>query len=407
MCALSSAFAADYTIKVKVSNTLSVMRESVPVSVAINTDITSAIGGDVASATVTLNGNEVPCQLDDLNDDGIYDELFFMTDMAKKETQTFTILFSAVGKQKEYPVRTLGSVSLRDRSQKNPKHLPIKSLTVPASSNTYQYVFPHGPLLENELVGFRIYADHRQSVDYYGHRQKRIELPETEFYPTKEQMAAGYGEDVLYTGSTYGCGTMHGWDGKKSVMFDNVRSRTYNLVTTGPLRSIIETVNKAWRMTPDARPVDVTTRFTLCAGHRDVQVDVKFSRPVPDLQLSTGVTDIVGSESYTDKKGILACWGTACAGNNPEYYNTRTVGLSVCVPSEYYKGEAYFTNGKEYLPDQAYVTLLSTKTDNLHYWFTVTCDIESFGFADSKAWFSYLKDWKRDLLTPVKVEIQK
>ena len=396
---------AELTLTVKLTNSQSVAREAVPVSVPIDSPLVSRLGGPVMSATVRGADGDLPYQLDDLDDDGIYDELFFLTDMPRKSKQSITVTFSTVGTPAVFPSGVYGSLSIRDRSSKNPKHLPITSLTVPASSNPYQYVFPHGPLLESEYVGFRIYCDHRQSVDYYGHRQKQVELPETAFYPSKEQKSNGYGDDVLYTGSTYGCGTMHGWDGSTSVMFQNVRSRTYTLLASGPLRTIIQTVNKAWRVTESSLPVDVTTRYILCARHRDVKVEVSFSRPVPDLQLSTGVTDIVGSEAITDKSGLRGCWGTACAGNNPKVYDTHTVGLAVCVPREYYRGDAHFTDGKEQLPNQAYVALLSTSTDSLHYWFTATCDLETFGFADSKAWSDYLHSWKRSLLSPVKVEI--
>ncbi len=401
----TSAMSAELTLTVKLTNSQSVAREAVPVSVPIDSPLVSRLGGPVMSATVSGADGDLPYQLDDLDDDGIYDELFFLTDMPRKSKQSITVTFSTVGTPAVFPSGVYGSLSIRDRSSKNPKHLPITSLTVPASSNPYQYVFPHGPLLESEYVGFRIYCDHRQSVDYYGHRQKQVELPETAFYPSKEQKSNGYGDDVLYTGSTYGCGTMHGWDGATSVMFQNVRSRTYTLLASGPLRTIIQTVNKAWRVTESSLPVDVTTRYILCARHRDVKVEVRFSRPVPDLQLSTGVTDIVGSEAITDKSGLRGCWGTACAGNNPKVYDTHTVGLAVCVPREYYRGDAHFTDGKGQLPNQAYVALLSTSTDRLHYWFTATCDLETFGFADSKAWSDYLHSWKRSLLSPVKVEI--
>ena len=190
-------------------------------------------------------------------------------------------------------------------------------------------------------------------------------------------------------------------------MFENVRSRTYTLAAAGPLRTIIETVNKGWKISPESKPVDVRTRYILYAGHRDVLVDVKFSRNVGDLSLSTGVTDIVGSESYSDKSGIRACWGRALAGNNPKVYDEHTVGLAVCIPKQYYKGDSHFTNGKEKNPDQAYVALLGTKSDRLHYWFSATCDIESFGFPDSKAWFSHLADWKEDVMNPVKISIAK
>lgn len=397
-------------INVRITNPLSVDREDVPVTIPLTEEY--------ATALVTVDGKEIPCQLDDLDDDGIYDELCFVTTMKKKETQNITINLDAEGEPRKYAARVYGSLNIRDRSAKEPKHLPIRSLTVPATSNPYQYVFPHGPLLESELVGFRIYCDHRQSVDYYGHRVKQLELAETAFYPSKEQKETTYGDDVLYTGSTYGCGTLHGWNGTKSVMYDNVRNRTYTLRAEGPVRTIVETVNKAWRITPDAMPVDVRTRYILYAGHRDVLVDVKFSRAVGDLQLSTGVTDIIGSEKLSDGKGLLGCWGTALAGNNPKVYEERTVGLAVCVPENDFAGESYFTdmdkeqagkmgdNGKLILPNQAYVTLLRVPTDRLQYWFTATCDLETFGFADSKAWMEYLKQWKKELQKPVLVEVK-
>lgn len=403
--------AVSKTITLKITNPLSVKREAVPVVLPLDEAY--------ATALVTINGKEIPYQLDDLDDDGVFDELCFLTDMKKKETQTVTVTLENEGTPRTYTTRVYGSISVRDRSAKDPKHLPIRSLTVPAESNPYQYVFPHGPLMESELVAFRIYADHRQSVDYYGHRMKQLELAETAFYPSKEQKAANYGDDVLYTGSTYGCGTLHGWNGTTSVMYDDVRSRTYTLRAEGPLRTIIETVNKAWRVTKDAKPVDVRTRYILYAGHRDVVVDIKFSRPVSDLSLSTGVTDIIGSEKLSDGKGLLGCWGTALAGNNPKVYEDHTVGLAVCVPPVNFKSESYFSdtpkdkagkmgdNGKLIMPNQAYAAILSVPTDSLQYWFTATCDLETFGFADSKAWMEHLTQWKTELLAPVVVKTVK
>lgn len=406
MCAVTFASAEERTKQITITNPLKVERNDVPVVLPVEADVRSAV--------VEFQGKEIPCQLDDLDDDGCFDELCFLVNLAKKEKATAKITLSTEGEPRTYDARVYGGFSLRDRREKNPVHLPVKSLTVPASSNPYQYVFPHGPLMESELIGYRVYCDHRQSVDLYGHRNKQLELAETAFYPSAEQKANGYGDDVLYTGSTYGCGTLHGWDGKKAVMFDNVRTRTYNIISAGPLRTIIETVNKGWRMTPEAKPVDVTTHYILYAGHRDVEMDVKFSRPVADLQLSTGVVDIIGSEKLSDGNGLLGCWGTALAGNNPKVYVNHTVGLAVCVPKANFRGEAYFTdmskeeagkmgdNGKLILPNQAYAALVGTETNHLRYWFTATCDLETFGFADSKAWMDYLRLWKKELENPVK-----
>ncbi len=394
---------------ITVSNTASFDRNAVPVVMPVEDQVKSAV--------VTLDGKEIPCQLDDLNDDGIYDELAFITDIKARQTQKFSVEFSSEGSPKEYYARSYGAMSIKDRDSKakTPKHLPATSVTVPASSNAFQYIFPHGPVMESELVGFRVYADHRQAIDYYGHKSLVMDIAKTDFYPTKEQVRNGSGDDVLYTGTTYGCGALMGWDGKNAVMFEKVRNTTYAVAASGPVRAILDITNKAWQPYADAEPVDIRTRYILYAGHRDVEVQVTFSHSVSGMPLSTGIVDIVeGSEEFTDKAGLRGCWGRACAGNNPQVYDTHTVGLGICVPPQYYKSESHFTDGKEYLPNQAYAQIVGTNSDKLNYWFTATCDMEEFsydgtenGMPNKASWFKYLKAWKQQLLNPVIIEISK
>lgn len=394
------AKADDKTMEVVVENPSSLARKNVPVVVKVSDTTVSAL--------VTDNGKEVPCQLDDLNDDGIYDELSFLADVAKKEKKTFKVVLSDKGEPRKYDARTYGYLGIRDRAAKNQKHQQINSVTFPKDTNPYNYIYPHGAVMENDMVGFRVYCDHRQSLDYYGHRNFKMDVEATGFYTTPEQRTQGFGEDVLYTGSTYGCGALHGWDAQKNkaVMFENVRNRTQTVVCDGPVRCILDITNRAWRPYEGCKPVDIVTRYILYYGHRDVEVQVKFSRPVADIPLSTGIVDIVeGSTEFTDKAGLRGDWGRACAGNNPQVYDTITVGLGIYVPKQYYKGDSHFTNGKEHLPDQAYVEVVGTQTDNLHYWFACTCDIETFGFKGKEEWFSWLKEWKKELEKPAVISV--
>ena len=399
LAAVVAAQAADKTLTVTVTNPSKTERKAVPVVIEVDDDVRSAL--------VTLDGKEIPCQLDDLDDDGEFDELAFVTDMAKKEKQTFTVTLSEQGEPRKYENRTYGYLGIRDRSEKNQKHQRITSVTFPKDTHPYNYIFPHGAVMEHDMVGFRVYADHRQSLDYYGHRNYKMDIAETAFYTTQEQRDKGYGEDVLYTGSTYGCGALHGWDGKKSVMFENVRNRTQTVVCEGPVRTILDITNRAWQPYEGCKPVDIRTRYILYYGHRDVEVQVDFSRDVADIPLSTGIVDIVeGSTEFSDKAGLRGDWGRACAGNNQKVYDTITVGLGIFVPKQYYKADSHFTDGKERLPNQAYVQVVGTKDDDMHYWFTCTCDIETFGFKDKEAWFSYLKEWKKELEAPAAIKIE-
>ena len=83
------------------------------------------------------------------------------------------------------------------------------------------------------------------------------------------------------------------------------------------------------------------------------------------------------------------------------YVGVGFVGLGIYIPPVYYKGDSHFTDGKPRLPNQAYVQIVGTETDSLHYWFTATSHIESFGFSNKDAWFEWLKKWKDELASPI------
>lgn len=78
-------------------------------------------------------------------------------------------------------------------------------------------VRPHGPVLESELVGYRLYFNEKQTPDIYGKFNKGLEIKESQFYPTDEQLARGFGDDVLRVFDSCGPGAFKGWDGKKAT----------------------------------------------------------------------------------------------------------------------------------------------------------------------------------------------
>ena len=169
---------------------------------------------DTKSALVTSGGREIPCQLDDLDGNGTYDELFFMTDLDKRESKTFQVVLYDTGSPKQYDAQVYVDMMLTNNKIKesNKQNLYIQSLTVDRGVNPYSMLHHHGAAFENELVAYRIYFDHRQTVDIYGKYRKGLELKQTQFYPDKEQAANGYGDDVLWVGNTLGLGTLRGWD---------------------------------------------------------------------------------------------------------------------------------------------------------------------------------------------------
>ena len=389
---------AQTTLKVSVSNPLSVRRTAVPVTIQLESPVRSAL-------VVDSRGEEQPCQLDDLDNDGRYECLsFIVAEIGGKKTLDYSVTLSNEGQPRAYTPQVYAEMMLTNKKIKssNKQDLYISSLTVYNGTNPYWMLHHHGPAFENDMVAYRIYFDERQTVDIYGKYRRGLELRDTQFYPDSLQKATGYGDDVLWVGKTFGVGAMRGWNKGAMQMLQDVESRTLSVVSRGPLRTVVKVVDKGWNprypdtCTHDER-IDMTTYYTLYAGRRDCQVDILFSRDASRLQLSTGLVNVKQSSEYSDGRGLRGCWGTdwPVSAKDSVGHKRETVGLGICLPS---------TNVISELPaDKSnYPFVVGNIATSMRYHITFASDNETFpeGIHSAKAFFDYLKDWKRDIEHP-------
>lgn len=388
---------AQQTVDVTVKNPLKTARTDQPVVISL------AQYGIVRSALVTCQGQEIPCQLDDLDMDEQTDELCFLCDLQGKEQKHYTVTLYSEGEPRQYPARVYAEMVMSNSKDKTlKKHQQnnyIESITARGdAAYTYNLQHHHGVAFESELNGIRIYFDERQTLDLYGKFKKGLELKDTQFYTADEQKEQGYGDDVLWVGQTFGLGALRGWDGEKPTMVEPVRSRTQRIVSYGPLRTIVEVVDRGWKPTADKSAFNMTLRYTQYAGHRDTDVDVSFSCDVSDRQFSTGIINVKGSEEFTDRHGLRGCWGTDYPSTDTVKWKRETVGLAICIPQRNIVSECA-ANKDNY----AYVVKADGK--QLSYKVNYTSANEEFGYHSAKEWFNYLTEWKREVEKPVEVTI--
>lgn len=385
---------ADTKVKIQVTNPTKVARTDQPVVIQLDRY------GEVRSALVQQNGREIPCQLDDLDQDEILDELCFLTNLAPRETKVFQITFSEKGEPRQYKPRVYAEMLLRNDKvkEKNKHNNYIESITARGDcANSYNIQHHHGVSFESELNGIRIYFDKRQTLDLYGKFQKRLELKETQFYTSAQQKKEGYGDDVLWVGETFGLGAFRGWDGLEPSHVEPVKSRTQRIISYGPLRTIVEIIDKGWKADPDKAPINMTLRYTQYAGHRDTDVDVFFNRDVDGYSFSTGIINVKESEEFTDEKGLRGCWGTDYPSTDTLKWSRETVGLGIWVPMEYIDRE-------EPANDNNYTYVIKVDGDHMNYKVCYCSANEEFGFKSKEEWFEWLQNWKMEIKKPVIVK---
>ena len=383
MVAFASTAMAQQTIVVTVENPSKVSRTDQPVVISL------ANYGQVQSALVKAGDEEIPCQLDDLNQDETFDELCFLADLKAKEKKQYSVTLYAEGEPRQYPARVFTEMLVRNDKvkEKNKHNNFLESITARGDcANSYNIQHHHGAVFESELNGIRIYFDKRQTLDLYGKFQKRLELEATQFYTSKEQKAEGYGDDVLWVGNTFGLGAFRGWDGQQSTMIEPVRSRTQRIISYGPLRTIVEVFDRGWQI--GQQKVNMTIRYTQYAGHRDTDIDVFFNQSVFNQLFSTGIINVKDSEEFSDQQGLRGCWGTDWPSSDHENFKPETVGLGICIPQKYVKSE-------EPANKDNYPFVVGTSDCQLSYKVIYCSDNETFGYHSAKEWFDFLKNWKK------------
>ena len=395
-CTAVWAQTTEKTISIEVKNNWKAAQPDAPVAIKLSE---LGLGFQAKSATVWDGSQEVPSQLDDLNNDRKADELAFVIDLPANGKKTLKVTLSSEKSDKQYKARVFAEMLVSD---KKGKHVPIRSLTIPGTSNIYNQLHHHGPAFESELVAYRLYFDQKQTVDIYGKFNKGLEIEESQFYPTDEQLARGFGDDVLRVGGSAGAGALKGWNGTKATHIEPVFTRTERILAYGPIRTVVEIESNEWEY--QGSSLNMINRYTLYAGHRDAIVETFFEEPLKDEIFCTGVQDLKGSVAFSDHKGLIASWGTDWPVNDTVKYAKETVGLAAYIPQKYVKQEV--RDNTKYLNNNYLYTIGAKGESYIRYYITFTSMKETFGYKTPEAWFAYVREWKNELDHPVTVTIK-
>ncbi len=390
----ASAQGQEKKIEVIVENPWNAEKVDEPVVI----DLSSlGAGFTVKSATVFDGTNEIPSQLDDMNGDTRADELAFVINLPASGKKTLNVTLSSLKSDKTYPARVYAEMLFRT-SKKN-KYAKGYAIYADGASDTYNVQHHHGAAFESELVAYRIYFNEKQTTDLYGKFHKGLELEESQFYPTDEQLKRGFGDDVIKVNSSCGAGTLRGWDGTQSTLIKPVAVRGQRILTSGPVRTIVDAEVKGWQY--QNKELNMINRYTLYAGHRDAQVDVLFDAPLDKEVFCTGVQNITGhADMFSDHNGLVASWGTDWPVNDTVKYKKETVGLATYIPKKYVVKE---TSDKE----NFLYTISAPGKSSFRYYTSFTSCKETFGYPEKEKWFAYVQEWKKALEQPVKITVVK
>lgn len=345
--------------------------------------------GDVKTANV-YGSHDIPFQLDDLDKDGVADELVFLLNIDPGYTKHIKITLNDTIGPQTFEQKSRAYLKLRDERKKYPE---IESITYKGDSDNsviYNTIYGHGAVMESMLNAWRIYVDNRQSIDLYGKKARQLELETTGFYTTPEQSAEGYGRDILWAGKSVAAGSFRGLTDGQPATIDTVASRTQRIIASGPIRSIIEVEDKDWVI--NGKKVNMLQRYTQYGLNPYFTAEIFLDGEGADQVFCTGVQKIGdnGGEGFIAENGLAGSWGTNIPEKKyPEMTETLGIGIQV-DPSN-------IVNARE--DDLNY--LIEVKPDangKITYHVNFVSAMEKKAPENLSEWRSRLEKWSRAVL---------
>ena len=381
--------------EISVRNTTNKTRENQPVVLSLSDII-------MRSAVVKDGKKEIPCQMDDLDVDGNMNEVAFVVHLKPFEEKKLKIELSF---DSDTITRFPKKVHAQLLKKLEDKSFVSVDMMESNTGDLYNDLHHHGPAFESELIAYRIYFDQKQTIDLYGKKKKQLELEQTNWYPTDEQLEKGFGDDILRVSGSVGLGTLKGWSGDKAIHISPVENRKARIIANGPVRTIIDMTSSGWEYMGEK--FTMISRYTMYTGHRDVEVSNILIKdtdagiaPIPNnIIFCTGVQKMPESEKFADNDGLLGIWGTDWPVNDTIKYAKQTVGLGIYIPDEY-----IIRNAEDKVN---HLMLLHNDDDyQIKYYITAASEKEEFGYKSAANFFEYLKDWKEELRQPIEIVIK-
>jgi hypothetical protein len=379
--ALTVSCGSKNDILLELSNPMDQPRADAAILLTRN-EIANWIGIPDGKLPLLLNENEIPipCQLDDVDGDGQWDELFALTDLPASGQMTAILrLVSAA----EFPVfQTRTNLRLGDASKPGYPELASAQRLEGVSYDNYDHrtdsAFQmEGVAWENDRIGFRNYMDQRNGIDIFGKLTVEMVLDSVGVAgrPSYHEPAA-WGMDILKVGTSLGAGAIgYLYDDSIYRVGDN-GSGSYQVLFEGPLRSRFLLTYSNWMV--DGSPLEVSQQVEITAGRHYYQSWVTCRGTLTKVQLVPGIVNM-----KSDSLHILSLNDhyTALLTLDNQAEDSSMLAMALVVPSGEMRKVGETMDTGEGITQTYYAVLETTEGQPVPYRFYALWEMEDPAWA--------------------------
>ena len=373
--------------------------------------------GTVYPLVISTKGDTIPAQLDDLNGDDKWDELFFVANLSSHEENTYTIKWVKSKPQFvkltsiRFGKRSAGSAPIKPATRET---LYAKELPKSLGFQRYQ---TDGPSWENDKVGFRDYLDGRNSKDVFGKLISRM-TPENVGISAAGEVEDNYhvmedwGRDILAVGNSVGIGGIammkNGNLMRLGVTSDdsinNIEKTVFHIVSEGPVRSILDIKYYNWKPEQTVSSYNVQETISIWPGMYAYHNSVKVSGLEGNENLLVGIVNINAEKAPREIK-VNDKWLMLISHEKHSYNKEWWLGLSLIVPADAYLG--YVQAPKTGNLSNTYLAKLKVKNGvPVNYFAVAAWELSDERFKIPSYFENYVQNLAKKISAEVKVIIR-
>ncbi len=324
---------------------------------------------------------EIPAQLDDMDNDGEGDEIAMIIDMEPGERKNIAIRYAPEGR----------TVSLGyDKRARAAMHAEYGGIG-----------------WESELIAYRIYPDHRNSISIFGKPELGLSLDKFAASVVDQGFnhLESWGVNVLDGGDSTGCGGFGLWHNNKLVKPLNTAGRSRpkpddrvarytRIAADGPVRSVVQVIFGNWRV--GDQTLKVTATYSIFAGQLWTRSEIKIEGADSPVKIAVGLMQSeAGALTRHEKDGLFYTWGNQSHRDTPD-----NLGMAVMYPAESF--DSFHENDKS----GSHLAVLNPGADNeVVYWFMAAWNKGEIGVKKDKDFANLVSSATERIKHPLTVTI--
>ncbi len=371
-----------------------------------------AIPGDKIPV-FNMDGQLLPSQADDLNGDGIWDEVVVLTSLPASGSGKMVISFVEPADYPTFEKRTNLRLGILQPDGTFPE---VDQYLALSCKDTFQIIAQAESVnWENDKFGFRVYFDCRNVKDLFGKLKPGLiiddlQMPGTPGY----HELADWGMDVLHCGSSLGSGGIALMKNDSLYRLGATDVYEYVKITEGAVRSVFELRYKGWEV--DGQMLEAVERISIFPGKYWFQSDVTVLGLPEGAEIVTGiVTSRLTREPFEFREQGFTCIGT----HDVQSLNNDELGMAVIV-AENETGKVarttninFFEQGFQLVKEKNFSNIISetyyisqkaVDSQPARHWFSAVWGLEKEAWKTEEGFRQYLSAEMDKLANPLVIK---